>query len=57
LQDAVVGRLPRFLRTPFTVSMQCLVACADLAYDPAGRAENATLYLVAARPAAVPDAA
>jgi SAM-dependent methyltransferase len=50
-------RLPCLLRTPFTILMQGLVACADLAYDPAGRAENATLYLVAARPAEVPDEA
>ena len=53
LQDAVVVRLPRILRPPFTVAMQGLTVCADRFYDPAGRAENATLYLIAARPAAV----
>ena len=53
LQDAIVVRLPRFLRTPFTMTMQCLVACADRAYDAAGRAENATIFLIAARPVEV----
>lgn len=48
-QDAIATRLPGFLKKPFGIFMQRVVAFCDSFYTPEGRQENAVLYLVVAK--------
>ena len=54
-QDAISLKLPPFFRTPFCVVMQQIINLVDHFYTPAGRAENATVYVVVARKVQMPE--
>jgi SAM-dependent methyltransferase len=49
LQDAVMWRLPSFLRSPFTLLMQKLIALADRLASDEDRRMNALVFAVVAR--------
>jgi SAM-dependent methyltransferase len=49
LQDAVMWRLPGFLRSPFTLVMQKLIALADRLASDEARRMNALVFAVVAR--------
>ncbi|MGH2922900.1 MAG: hypothetical protein ACRDKH_02585, partial [Solirubrobacterales bacterium] len=49
LQDAVMWRLPGFLRSPFTFVMQKLIAVADRLASDEARRMNALVFALVAR--------
>jgi hypothetical protein len=51
VQDAIYWHLPRFLRAPFALVMQSLMAVGDRLHSPGSRALNSQVFaLIAEKP-------